>query len=82
MEGDGTTYVGHVEDALGRCPGRFEIVHLEVPPENAAGRRLCETFGFVVPGRLPRAFRRAGVCRDLIRMRRAIALAAEPPPRP
>lgn len=71
-----------LEHALRRCPGRFEIVHLETLPENAAGRRLYEKFGFVVHGRLPKAFYRAGAYHDFLLMHRVIPPAAGTPARP
>ena len=62
---------------LERCPGRFEIVALETLPENAAGLRLYEKYGFVVHGRLPRGFHRAGVYHDFVLMHRVIPPAAD-----
>ncbi len=66
-----------LEQALGSCRGRFEIVKLEVLPENAAGQRLYRKFGFEEYGRLPRGFYRAGAYHDFVLMQRAI-----PPPDP
>lgn len=67
-----------LEHALERCRGVFEIVKLETLPENVAGQRLYERFGFEVYGRLPRAFYRAGQYRDFILMHRAISPPSDP----
>ncbi len=61
-----------LEHALGRCPGRFELVKLEVLPGNEAGQRLYRKFGFQEHGRLPRGFYRAGTYHDFILMHRTI----------
>lgn len=67
-----------LEHALGHCPGRFEIVKLETLPENVAGQRLYQKFGFEVHGRLPRAFYRAGAYHDFILMHRVISSTSKP----
>ncbi len=68
--GVGTALLHH---ALDRCRGRFQIVRLEVLPENAAGLRLYRKFGFEEYGRLPRGFHRSGEFHDFILMHRAIS---------
>ncbi len=77
--GIGSALLAH---ALDRCPDRFELVTLEVLPENAAGRRLYEKFGFVVHGRVPNAFYRAGAYHDFILMHRAVSSPSRAPEGP
>ncbi len=59
--------------AVDHCRGVFEIVKIEVLPENVAGRRLYRKFGFEEYGRLPRGFYRAGAYHDFILMHRVIS---------
>lgn len=54
-QGTGTALLAH---ALGRCPGRFDLVRLSVFADNVRARRLYERFGFATVGRLPAAIRR------------------------
>ncbi len=71
-----------LERALDECRGRFELVKLETLPENVAGRRLYEKFGFEVHGRLPRAFCRSGSYHDFLLMHRVISPPSRPSRRP
>ncbi len=68
--GIGTALLGR---ALEDCRGRFEIVKLEVLPENAAGQRLYRKLGFVEHGRLPRGFQRGGAYHDFVLMHRVVS---------
>lgn len=56
-QGAGTALLTH---ALGRCPGRFELVRLSVFADNVRAQRLYARFGFAPVGRLPAAIRRGG----------------------
>lgn len=47
-----------LENALGQCRAKFDLVRLWVFSTNSRARRLYEEFGFVYVGTLPRAVRR------------------------